>query len=160
MNRILYRFCLLLLLPVFFCYGDDKNNSYIETDMKHALFNLEGWDNQLIKEQLILRIKDNQHLITFLNEHRLGETDQDTDESFQVYVNSLMEDQKNLAYISGQLIAISDKENIDIDGAFLKKPFFHQRLQKELNENLERKSSDILLFKMLYFSLMDKYAVR
>ncbi len=160
MTRILYRLFLLLLLPVSFCYGNDENNSYLAEDINQALFNLEGWDNHLIKEQLILRIKDNQHLITFLNEYKLGKSDQDTDESFQVYVNSLMEDQKNLAYIAGQLVAISNKENIDIDGAFIKKPFFHLRLKKNLNENLERKSSDILLFKMLYFSLMDKYAVR
>ncbi len=160
MMNILYRFFLLLLLSVPFCYGSEDSPQNLSDNVDKALFSLQGWDNQLIKEQLTLRIEDNQHLITFLNENKLGKTDQDTDESFQTYVNSLMEDQQNLTYITGQLITISDKELINLDGTLAKKPLFRQRLQKELDSNLARKSSDILLFRMLYFSLMEKYAIR
>lgn len=160
MMNILCRFLLLLLLSVPFCYGSEDSPQNLSDDVNKALFSLQGWDNQLIKEQLTLRLEDNQHLITFLSENKLGKTDQDTDESFQVYVNSLMEDQKNLTYIAEQLITISDKEVINLDGTLAKKPLFRQRLQKELDANLQKKSSDILVFRMLYFSLMEKYAVR
>ena len=160
MKNTYYGFFLLLLLSVPFCFGSDDSTEYQSDDVSQALFNLKGWDNQLIKEQLTLRIKDNQQIISFINEHSLGETDKATDDSFNSYVNSLMEDQQNLTYITGQLITISDKEVINLDGTLAKKPLFRQRLQKELDENLGRKSSEILLFRMLYFSLMEKYAVR
>lgn len=160
MKRTLNHLLLLFVFLTPFCMGAENNTQTLRDSVNQALYSLEGWDNILIKEQLVLRMEDNQVLIDFLNQHKLGKTDKDIDESFQNYVNSLMEDQQSLAYITSQLIAISDKENINLDGALFKKPTFHSRLKKELDENLAKKSTDILLFRMLYFSLMEKYAIR
>ncbi|MEH6343845.1 MAG: hypothetical protein V7785_02070 [Bermanella sp.] len=147
------------------CYADEPNagvgsNQVDEVPVTEVLANLSNWDNQLLKKQLIERISDNQALIVLLEELNLGEGDKEVDESFQDYVASLLEDQKGLAFIANQVTSISEAEKLNLDGVFIRKPLFHLRLQNELNENLEKTSSEILLYRMLYFSLMEKYAIR
>ena len=151
---------LLTLLITPSCFAADQNSRDVSQHATQVLHNLGGWNNQLIKQQLILRIKDNQHLIGFLAEHNLGKDDKEIDEPFQIYVNSLLEDQKSLAFIASNLLSISESEKLNLDKALARMPLFYQRLESKMNENLKQKSSEILVYRMLYFSLMEKYAVR
>ena len=150
----------ILLLMASSCYGVDQEANGVSQQAKEVLNDLSHWDNQLLKQQLIVRISDNQALIALLEELNLGAGDKEVDESFQSFVSSLIEDQKSLAFIASQLTSISEAEKLNLDGVLARKPLFHLRLKKKLNENLEKTSSEILLYRMLYFSLMEKYAVR
>ena len=150
----------ILLLMASSCYAVDQEENGVSQQTKEVLNDLSNWDNQLLKKQLIVRISDNQELIALLEELNLGKGDKEVDESFQSFVSSLVEDQKGLAFIASQLTSISEAEKLNLDGVLARKPLFHLRLKNKLNENLEKTSSEILLYRMLYFSLMEKYAVR
>mgnify|MGYP000281495958 FL=1 len=155
----------IMLLMASCCYADGQNvgaegSELDEVPVTDVLADLGNWDNQLLKKQLIERISDNQALIALLEELNLGRGDKEVDESFQSFVASLLEDQKGLAFIASQLTSISEAEKLNLDGVLARKPLFHLRLKNKLNENLEKTSSEILLYRMLYFSLMEKYAIR
>lgn len=165
MKGTFFQVLLITFLMAPCCYASEPNimaasNQVDEVPVNDVLANLSNWDNQLLKKQLIERISDNQTLIVLLGELNLGKGDEEVDESFQSYVASLLEDQKGLAFIANQVTSISEAEKLNLDGVFTRKPLFHLRLKDELNENLEKTSSEILLYRMLYFSLMEKYAVR
>jgi len=121
---------------------------------------IQDWDNTLIKETLISRYQDNMYLLKFLAQNKvlLQESDFENDEDFKRNVQALINDQMALNYFSEHLMVISKKESLDLDHLFQRKKALHRQYETTLNRMLREASAHQLLSRILYISLMEKYA--
>lgn len=127
------------------------------TDIIH---HINSWDNTVIKQKLQRRFSENMNLLEFiaLLESEKVEENRDIEKDFKRKVNNIIQDQVGLNYFSKNLIHVATKESIDLD-RFLK----HQSvLKSEYDRNLNNiagvTGARILVNRLLYLSLMEKYS--
>ena len=151
-------FLFLFLLPSIGVASD--NPQKVSQQAQATLNTLNLWDNKFLKAYLQHRISENQHLIRFINESRIGTVKTEHDASYNQYVASLLHDQQALARLSIALQAYGQSENLDFDSMLGNWPLFHYSLKNNLNQELTFEQGNRLLNRVLYFSLQDKYAQR
>jgi len=152
---------LLLLLVVFSLANHAADNPRkVSRQAQVTLYNLNQWDNQILKTYLQHRISENQHLINFINESPVAAVKTEHDASYNQYVASLLKDQQSLAQLSKALQAYGQSEKLDFDSMLGNWPLFHHTLKNNLNKTLTYEQGSRLLNRVLYFSLQDKYAQR
>jgi len=141
-----------------FVLADEIESVQQESELISQSIN--DWNNTFIKQQLITRYKDNKCLLEFITQHKglAQESDAVVDELFKEEVDALIQDQEALNYFTENLISISEVEKLDLDDVLQRKKLLYKQYEGKLNEMMGQLSARILLNRILYVSLMEKYA--
>lgn len=120
---------------------------------------MHSWDNKKLKAFLQHRMSENQHLLGFLTEYhsQLEKTELDT--AYNYFVKALIEDQKGLAFVGQNLNAIDSAEELQLDEFLQAKPGLNSEVNQVLANRVRMESSKAVVNRVLYYSLMDKYAI-
>ncbi|NVK39061.1 MAG: hypothetical protein HWE18_14130 [Gammaproteobacteria bacterium] len=123
-----------------------------------ALSELARWQNSSLRSLLINRIQENEYLVDVLMEIDLiGETTE-VDTQFDYAVKTLLSDQLGLSYFAKNIAIITRQESLDIDEFMAERDSLKQEYQESLNYSQGITSSKHLVNRLLYLSLMEKYA--
>jgi hypothetical protein len=123
-----------------------------------AMVEMASWNSPELRPALEYRLTDNQHLLRFLHEYRDELVSTELDQNYQYFVNALIEDQKGLAFVGSHLGALDMAENLELDGFLEHKPNLKSEVTQALGNNLRLDSSKRVVNRVLYYSLMEKYA--
>ncbi len=149
---------LLMLLSFSLTVNAQKNDSQkVSEQADRVMTELSTWDNQKLKQQLMLRISENQYLIRLLHELDMNGEKTEIDRMFNSYVQSLLEDQHGLSFVGSHLASIDKKEQLNLDAFLMQNQAFNEEVVNSLNINLRSYSSHSVLSRVLYYSLMEKY---
>ena len=154
-NIIVSSFILLFAQGVM---ATQQEASIVAHQSKQTLQNLQSWDNATLKAFLSKRLSDNQHLLHFLSEHHDQITPQKMDPSFNSAVNTLLADQKALIFISENLSSIDNQEKLKLDAFMQENKNLSVEINQAISNNLEEKNGKNIVHRVLYYSLMEKYA--
>ncbi len=123
-----------------------------------ALTELKRWNNTHLRNLLMDRIQQNEFLISVLMDVDLLNEPTEIDAQFDYAVKNIINDQLGLSFFAKNIAMITRQEALDIDALLTEKKGLKQEYQESLSYSQGITSSKHLVNRLLYISLMEKYA--
>ena len=160
MNRVKVIALMVLMVWHVAANGSEIQSRQVSSLANDALAELQTWQNQKLKALLQYRMSENQYLLSFINEFHESLAKTELDSTYEYFVQSLIEDQKGLAFVSTHLNLVDSAESLDLDGFLNQKPNLEQEVNQALANNLRIESGKAVVNRVLYYSLMNKYMIQ
>lgn len=142
--------------PVWSLADSAKRVSY---EAMLLLKDIEVWEGRQLKDVLSNKIYENQFLLAFINEFHDQMELTEHDAVFEYFSKSLIEDQQSLLFISENLSVIASSESLNLDLILNNNAMLKMEFDGMLRYNLSMVGSRSLVNRILYYGLMDKYAI-
>lgn len=137
---------------------EQKSRQAIEL-ADRVMSEMHSWENKNLKFYLQHRMAENQHLLGVLKEFHVDLEQTELDSAYNYFVNSLIEDQKGLAFVSHNLNSVDSAEALNLDVFLSEKPNLKNEVDQALANKLRIDSGKRVVDRVLYYSLMEKYSV-